>query len=84
MPTTCNDLSDPSVDPPRATRPLNTQLSGSDVFGENPLFSFRDVERFQEDDAEAARAICSIMSTLFTISVVLALTVVTWTFTRGL
>ena len=85
MPTTFKEMSDPSVEPPQRSRLFDGRLSESEeVLAEDWAFSFRDLERFQEDDAQAARAICSIMSTLFTISVALALTVVTWTFTRGL
>lgn len=84
MSVTFNQLSAPIVEPPQVVRPLRPNPPHPEkVPVEDAIFSSRELERFREEDAEAGRTICAIMSTLFTISVILALVVLTWTLSRG-
>ncbi|MCR9201235.1 MAG: hypothetical protein NXI04_21550 [Planctomycetaceae bacterium] len=43
-------------------------------------FSPSELEQFRADDAAAGRTICTILTTLFTVCVLLATGVITWTF----
>jgi len=44
------------------------------------IFSAVELERFREEDAEAGRQICTILTSLFTVCVLLASGVIAWTF----